>query len=98
MRAFFLLSFWAAVGIGLALGQGTMHRPTAESETSDSEGHLKLGGSRGARMLRGSVVLADGGAPKELVTLYAECGGSRVFAGIADSKGALASIRTAWRQ
>jgi len=88
MRAFFLLSFCAVVGMGQAFAQGTMHRPTVETETTDSEGHLKLGGSRGTRMVRGSVVLASGGGPKELVTLYGECGGSRIFAGIADSKGA----------
>ncbi len=87
MRAFLLLSV-LAMAPGHAFGQGTMHRPTAETETRDSEGHLKLGGSRGARMVRGSVVLADGTAPKELVTLYGECEGARIFVGIADSKGA----------
>jgi tetratricopeptide (TPR) repeat protein len=87
MRAFLLLS-GLALAASPALAQGTMHRPTAETETRDSEGHLKLGGSRGSRMVRGSVVLADGGAPKELVTLYGECAGARVFAGTADSKGA----------
>jgi tetratricopeptide (TPR) repeat protein len=87
MRALFLLSV-LALATGQTFGQGTMHRPTAETETRDSEGHLKLGGTRGTHLVRGSVTLDDGAAPKELVTLYAECGGARIFAGIADSKGA----------
>jgi tetratricopeptide (TPR) repeat protein len=87
MRAFLLLGV-LAMTMGQAFGQGTMHRPTVETETTDSEGHPKLGGSRGTRTVRGSVILASGLAPKELVTLYGECGGARIFAGIADSKGA----------
>ena|GEM_PF-3127107 len=69
-----------------AFAQGTLVRPTPESETRDSSGNLKIGNSA-EKMVRGSVVLADGDVPEELVAIYSDCGGIQTWVAAADSKG-----------
>ena len=73
-----------------AFAQGTMVRPKPESSTTDSSGHLKKDDSAVTHegTVRGVVVLTDGSAPQDLVSIYLDCGGVRTMVGVADSKGA----------
>jgi tetratricopeptide (TPR) repeat protein len=75
-----------------ASAQGTMVRPKPESATTDSSGNLKKDDSAIARgaTVRGVLVLPDGSALPELVSIYVNCDGVRTFAAFADSKGAFA--------
>ena len=71
-----------------AVAQGTMRRPTPESDTIDSNGNLKAGALPGRARISGTVVFADGpSATRALVDIYAECGGPRLLVATADSKG-----------
>lgn len=73
-----------------------MHRPTAASETTDSEGHLKTdSGSNNGATIRGSVILSDGSAPRQLVSIYCDCGGAQTLVAIADAKGVFSFNRGA---
>jgi tetratricopeptide (TPR) repeat protein len=90
----------AAVTFGLpgALAQGTMRRPVPESETTDSNGNLKVGvAPTGRARLSGTVVLADGSPSTELVDIYAECAGNRALIATADSKGRFSVSRDSLR-
>jgi tetratricopeptide (TPR) repeat protein len=78
-----------AAAARLADAQGTMRRPTPETDTLDSSGNLKKRDAVSSNdgMARGVVVMADGSAPKELVEILGGCGGVQRFLAIADSKG-----------
>ncbi len=84
--------------VGQVLAQGTMHRPTAESETMDSSGHLKTGDSGNHGLVRGVIVLAGGAAPQELVSVFADCGAEQIGVAYADSKGSFSFALTTLAQ
>ena len=89
-RAVFLVSIWLAAGGAFAqVGTGTMHRPTAPSETTDSEGHPRTdsGNPKDAKAIRGTVTLTTGPAPLALIPIIVECAGAQTAFTTADSKG-----------
>jgi hypothetical protein len=76
------------VGTGThAFAQGTMRRPTPETDTRDSSGNLKTDNSQKEVVARGQVAKADGSIPEELVEIQTVCGGVPKNIAVADSKG-----------
>ena len=77
----------ALVFAGVAVAQ-TMHRPGAQSSTTDAMGNLKTAPlPPGRARVSGTVRLADGSVPRELVDIYAQCGSGRALVANADAKG-----------
>ncbi len=70
-----------------------MRRGTAESETTDSSGNLKTGNNPNLsnQNQRGTVTMADGAAPQELVEIDADCPSLHRAIAVTDSKGKFGS-------
>jgi hypothetical protein len=75
-------------GAVIAFAQGTM-RPTPPTPRPDTTGNANTNDmpASGEALVRGQVVLGDGGVPEGLVELYAVCGGTEKVIAVADSKG-----------
>ncbi len=68
--------------------QGTLRRGTVETDTKDSEGHLKLDSTtKQGALLHGSVLLPNDAPPEQVTEIVAACPTFQRIMAIADSKG-----------